>query len=70
MVRRPDSPINSNQLNYKKLINNTLLTYTRLYTQLFSFKNQRYNNQKISAKRWSDDPGTVIPSVYILVYPR
>ncbi|HBX6026934.1 TPA: hypothetical protein MH592_20600 [Klebsiella pneumoniae] len=60
MVRRPDSNSNINQLNFKKLITNTLIMYTQLYTQLLSFENQlitKYLNQL------NDDAAIILDSI-------
>ncbi|STB68119.1 Uncharacterised protein [Citrobacter freundii] len=51
LVRRPDSPINSNKLNFKQLIYKNIILYTHMYTQLLSFKNQRSNITPESSKR-------------------
>ncbi|AXS10953.1 hypothetical protein D0899_23405 [Klebsiella pneumoniae] len=60
MVRRPDSNSNINQLNFNKLITNTLIMYTQLYTQLLSFENQlitKYLNQL------NDDAAIILDSI-------
>jgi len=60
LVRRPDSNSNINQLNFKKLITNTLIMYTQLYTQLLSFENQlitKYLNQL------NDDAAIILDSI-------
>lgn len=48
-------------MNYKRLIVNTLVIYTQLYTQLLSFKNQRLTQHINQLK----DGAVIIPDCII-----